>query len=575
MCVDNLPDFPLEKSKNRKEEDAERSFWDLLDIKATIYHSLAPHIKQYNDNLPSRKGKLRRGESAVAKVLLHLMALEMERMRKEVPRNYAYYLSNEIDCFPVSTNRGQLRTMLDNHYCKSTLSSYLIRLQACGIIKRKINTSRSREIYVDENGKKQSRIIHLESGRGDIIYFINKDLLVKRISYVEIQTLGNSQSPIGKFSSIDNQPVIRPESENSEQPLSFCQRKTLKIKENKKGDCGESEDYRKATPLSLLLPSAPAGGQESEGHKKSKSCLPTFSATIKENPGGAHKIGSFFEEILKGREKKEVLPDLAEIKRKRQYFLSIEYEQRFTNRLPPEGEAYYVFLLCEQIKYLLYPKVELNIWEQQDVQIRTLLALHLRRLTNNLKDNYLQLSRAVYMVHKHLQRHEKSYIYGVLTWLRLDDKMKGGTLKKVVDDWVPRERRLLQTKFSKDMKFLTWQKITVRSEMMFANLSSSLRQGLLNTLENVKMNKEALQEMCREHGLPLEEEEQIVNDFEEKCVSVLSGMTDQGMKHRVPSLKELYTPIKRKDDRKKAWEKIIKNLPKIKEKEKHQGRNDA
>ena len=252
MCVDNLPDFPEGKSKMKEREDAERTFWDLLDIKATIYHRLAPHIKQYNDSLPSKKGKLRCGELAVVKVLLHLMALEMERMRKETPGNYAYYLSQEIDYFPVSTNRGQLCTLLDNHYCKSTLSNYLIRLQACGII-----NSRSREIYVDENGKKRSRIVQMQSGRGDIIHFINKDLLVKRISYEELQNMENLKNQLGKFSSIENQQVSRPQNENSERPLDCFQKKTLKIKENKRGSCGKLDDCRKTTPLSLLLPSAP------------------------------------------------------------------------------------------------------------------------------------------------------------------------------------------------------------------------------------------------------------------------------------------------------------------------------
>ena len=564
MCVDNLPDFPMQKPKEEKRKDAERTFWDLLDIKATIYHRLAPHIKQYNDSLPSCKGKIRSGESSVAKVLLHLMALEMERMRKDAPRDYAYYLSSEIDCFPVSTNRGQLCTLLDNHYCKSTLSSYLIRLQSCDIIKRKINTSRSHEFYTDENGKKQSRVVRLKGGRGNIIYFINKDLLVKRISFEEMQNMSNLEGEIGKFSTIDNQRVIPVQSKKLEHSQNDFQRTTLKIYSNNSGNC---EEDATASPI---LSSAPAGGQESEGNKKSKPCPPTFKARPIETSGGGRKLSAFFKEAFDYERKGDSLdlPDLNALERRRKYILSIEYEQRFVHRLPAEREEYYVFLLCEQIRNLLYPKISMDTWQQQDVQIRTLLTLHLRRLKNDMKDNYLQLSRAIYMVYKHLQRNEKNYIYGALTWLRLDDKMKSGTLKKVVDEWVPRERIVLQKKFSKDLKFLAWQKITVRSEIMFANMTLTLRQGMLNAIEEVKINGEALRVMCRAHDLSFEKEEQIVQDFQEKCVSVLAGMTEQGMKKRVPSMKELYVPKKRKNANKKygtkeSWEKVLNNLPTI------------
>ena len=128
------------------------SFWDLIDLGLSHRCGVAEAIRKYNLSLPSCKGRLRGGESLLVKILLHLMSIEMEKKRQESPADYYYYLSDKIDCIPVATNRGQLRTMLDAFYSKNTIGSYIGRLMDCGIIKRKLNTSRIMERIKDENG---------------------------------------------------------------------------------------------------------------------------------------------------------------------------------------------------------------------------------------------------------------------------------------------------------------------------------------------------------------------------------------------------------------------------------------
>ena len=555
MCVrlTDLPDFPEESKIDTLEK--EFSFWDLLDIKASVYHRLAPHIKQYNDNLPSTKGKLRSGEIATAKILLHLMALEMERIRRERPNDYAFYLSESIDSFPVSTNRGQLCTLLDNQYCKSTLSSYLLRLQSCGFIVRKTNTSRVQKIITDKKGKKTNCTIQMSNGRGNIIYFINKTLLIKRTSGLELLEHLGKTPKFGKFSSIDNQSFIPPQSKNLEQSLNDFQRTTLKIYSN------TSANVERNVTTSLNSFSAPAGGQESNGHKKSKPEPSQFGEERKEkrNSGGEIKhIGDLLPGV-----KREKPINLEALERRRRYSVYVEYEQRFVNRLPRRGEDYHVFLLYQQVRHLIYPKMSEMTWQGQEVQIKTFLALHLRRLDSDAEENYLRISRAIFMVYKYLERDKKRFVYAPMTWLRLDTQMKAGTLKKAVDEWVPRERKLFLMSINRSQKFMAWQKITIQSDLMFAGMNLSLRQGMGNAIDKVKRGKDKLQEICSDYDLSSEKTNEVLQDFETKCMSIMAGISEKGKRERVPTLRELYEPEKRKNTRKRSWKKIIDNLPTI------------
>jgi len=202
--IQNIPDLRTDAAQNGLDS---WSFWDMIDLKAVNHTGIPEFVVKYNVSLPSRKGKLRSGEKDVAKTLIYLMATEMEAMRTESPNDYLFYLSDKIDSIPVSTNRGQLATMLDKCYCKETVGNHLMRLQDSGLITRKMNTSRVRQRHTDENGNVTLIQQTAKNGRGDIIYFINKSVLYFKTDIVNNLEIIENQGKMTTKSSTDNQAI--------------------------------------------------------------------------------------------------------------------------------------------------------------------------------------------------------------------------------------------------------------------------------------------------------------------------------------------------------------------------------
>lgn len=162
----------------------EWSFWSLVDLTAAHRHGIPQFIRKHNSDLPSHKGRIRSGGSAVAKSLLYLASKQMEERREVSPIDYDYYLSDKIDCIPVITNFSELQKMLHDCYTKGTISSYIKLLIKCGIIKRKLRSSRNVKPTKSKSLNPNSTTSASSKKRGDMILFINKEIFfwVKRVS---------------------------------------------------------------------------------------------------------------------------------------------------------------------------------------------------------------------------------------------------------------------------------------------------------------------------------------------------------------------------------------------------------
>ena len=507
--------------------DAEQwSFWDLVDLGASHRYGVAEFIRQYNLALPSCKGRLRGGESLVAKILLHLMSLEMEKMRVESPADYYYYLSDKMDCIPVATNRGQLRTMLDAFYSKNTIGSYIGRLMECGIIKRKLNTSRVKQRVKDEDGNVSFVKKVTDKGRGDMVLFINKEVLF----WVHEVVLDAPQLDVDKaqvipeiapVSSIENQGLSYGKTQNFGQSLQDSL-ETLKRNQNKSG--------KGAAELPAYFSSVPSEERKQIGDKASRSCpprkVPNFVVNELERfiPGGGGRY------VDKYREK-------------------VNFEQRFVSRLPQNDLDYFTMLLFAQVRGQIYPHFSDAAVQMKEAQAKTLLGLHLRRLGGSLFENFQTITRAISLTKNWLAGKEERYVYDILTWLRVDGEYKSGTLLRVIEEWVPKERTRLSVILEKDKKFLNWQKVTTKAELLFFSFAKKLRKGFHVAIAAARSAAKSLRTLCEEAGISEKSRTKIIDGFMEKVNIILQQTQERGKRGQILSLQQIHKLSRRDNER--------------------------
>ena len=463
-------------------------------------------------------------QSLVAKILLHLMSIEMERMRVEAPADYYYYLSDKIDCIPVSTNRGQLRTMLDAFYSKNTIGSYIGRLMDCGIIKRKLNTSRVTQRVKDEDGNVSFVKKVTDKGRGNMLLFINKEVLF----WVQEVVSDEPESDVNKlevtpttddFSPIENQGFSYGKTQNLGQSLQDSL-ETLKRNQNK---CGKG-----AAELPSYISSVPSEERKQIGDKASRSCpprqVPNFVVNELERfvPGGGRPyVDNYYEKV--------------------------NFEQRFVSRLPQDDLDYFTMLLFAQVRGQIYPHFSDAAVQMKEKQAKKLLMLHLKRLGGSLFENFQVLTRAISLTKNWLAAKQERYVYDILTWLRVDGEYKSGTLLRVIEEWIPKERSRLAVILEKDKKLLNWQTVSTKAELLFASFAKKLRKGFHVAIAAARNAAKSLRTFCEEAGINGARRTQIMDDFMEKVNIILQQTAERGKRGQILTLQEIYK-FKRRDN---------------------------
>ena len=349
------------------------------------------------------------------------MAHEMEHLRQSKPEVYKMYLSKEVDYLPVSTNRGQLRKMMDEEYSIRSYSNFIDRLLDSQIILRKRNTSRLREKIVDDKGKVHQIIRLAPNGRGDFVLHINKKAL----------TFSPIISPLsGNKKSTDNQPVTSPQVQNLQQPHSF---ETIKINTNNRGNV------------------------ENDSAAPSQSMIPLRNLLRDEG----NRNAEFIPENFEGQK----------------YLKKLALENRIEKRLPKKDKDFYATLLFMQVKRGLYAHYTHDYLEQIEPHAKNLLRLHLQRLEQPIELAFQTVSRAIQLVKRYLETHPKAYLYDLLTWLRIDGEYTSGTLKVVIDKWIPKEEKRLLVYENQRTDFIKWQYAVRYVDKVFFEVIQALRKG--------------------------------------------------------------------------------------------------
>ena len=432
----------------------------------------------YNDS--RKKDRIKEAETTTAKIMTTLLMEEMEYLRLHKPADYLFYLSGNMDSMPIMTNRGQLRSMMDDAYSLRTYSNFIRRLTKCDFILRKQNTSRQRTKVTDENGTVSYKHTITKNGRGDFILFINKAALTFKYSFVQ-NTQKELSSP--KFKIIENQSVSLPKTQKLQQPLNVL-KETLKIDNN---NSLASVENGVAAP-----------------QNKQVSCKQ--------------------ERMLNRRDEEGSIPKKSAAgmsPRGKKYVEKLKKDQQIRKNLPEEEQNYYATLLFIQMIKLLYAHFTDNYIEVLAAPAKNLLRLHLQRLNLPMELAFQTISRAIEMTHKHLEKHKDAYIYAPLTWLRIDDEFKSGTLKTVVDKWIPDERKRLQVVHHAHRKFVNWQYAHQASDKLFLEVVKGMKKGFSTGAATYNAAFKKLDVYFEKYELPKQIQDKMRQQFADRTYTIL------------------------------------------------------
>lgn len=210
--------------------------------------------------------------------LFTLLLNHMERLRKNSPRDYLYYMT-QGDVLPVDTCPQQISTMMGSLVGnKSVVARHLKILGAhrpasapkpvFQVIKRTIQTSRVKLTKINEDGTKTTVIQAAANGRGECIYFLSKDIFVykARIISTPISLLKTAENaPKIQFSQLpDNQFFNASKTSNDRQPHKG--NNTKNYLDNK---CGETPHTDKGSPTAdNFLSALPVGKKMESGNEE-------------------------------------------------------------------------------------------------------------------------------------------------------------------------------------------------------------------------------------------------------------------------------------------------------------------
>ncbi len=355
---------------------------------------------------------------------------------------------------------------------------------------------------IEEDGSVNYEHKIAKNGRGDFKLFINKAALSFRYSFVE-----KPENWVLELNSkaIENQLVSLPKTQKLQQPLNEL-KETLKINNN--------------NPLAGVEKGV-AKPQQSK-----VSCEQERMLKRRDEEGNTPKINSAAENSKKNSPKttKTVLfkRDEKAISPKGQAHLDkLDKDHQISRQLPEDDQNYYATLLFFQMIKLLYGHFADNYIESIAPSAKNLLRLHLQRLNLPMELAFQTISRAINMTKQHLDTHESAYVYAPLTWLRVDDEYQSGTLKIVVDKWIPKEQKRLQVVHNANQQFVNWQYAHHASDKLFMEVTKGMKKGFSTGLATYGAAFEKLDYYFEKYELPNQTRAKMRQQFADRTYAIL------------------------------------------------------
>lgn len=467
-------DFAL----NAKTEITTSPF-ELFDLSLTARNIAINYKIPYNDK-QGRKDRFRSGETACAKVLAYLAMLELESLRQTNPKAYKMFLREKSLNFSVWTNRGQLRTMLDNEYTSlDTLSRFVRILTKAGVVTRKDNSNRAL-------GANNEKVIDAR-GRGNFRLWISRSVFVeKSLIGVENAPKVVKLAPVSpKTQTAENQPFTNPKTENSELSLTLKD-KNIKIHTNN-GLKGTS--YQLSTILS------DSGLYETKTKEDKRPQI--------ENQVPKAEIG-----------------DLRE-KENEQYFKKIELDRKVAQAVPTKEIDKASYLILYSIFANIFPKYNQITVDSVKIEanwlIRQLLLKIMDSFDVNVNEAFKIALRGLYLAQKHQEKNPDFEFYEILTWL--NTTYSKGTLWFVIDKWVRQERERMSMSSKKRQERIRWQTARAKIDAMVAETLQTLSKGLSNTSQVMEFNKRRLKMTLGKLKISEDKKEIYLNEYSERLMN--------------------------------------------------------
>jgi Fe2+ or Zn2+ uptake regulation protein len=501
--------FPTEKLR----------FTDLFDLGSSYYGNLDQAISQFNDSLPPGRtvkdkrgfsrtykpvGYLRQAHRSLARQLMFIVKQQMDEVRRIDPEQFKSLLDE--DYFVITTNRGILRSMLNNDVSKSTIWNYLNQLMEAGIVSCKESTSRSRTIITNENGHQTVLYKPTDNGRGDFRLHIPKSLFHAKVVFLE-------KNKNNEFTG-QNDDQIQNLEQSPDNPL---------IKRIKKNHCGQSHNEECG-----VLPTS----EQKEPKTLKTNIKPELDS--KKIPAG-QKSGQKIAKIHLIEGTGEHISHYERI-RKRKFMLN----KSVGLVLPKEGKGKYLALLYAQLVSQLYPQESYsNYLRDQEIEIKNMLSVHMIRTGLPEDQAFLRVSRGIYLAFLHLQKNEDSYIYGPLTYLRVDDEITRGTLKFVIDNWVRLEVERTNKAAKKGSDFIKWQYAYARSEDIFQRIVETVAQGYSQTKSAFREGFRELDTYCARIKISDKKREEVKHSLKSRCENIFQEIEKFASEEEDPIMRDI------------------------------------
>lgn len=473
---------------------------DVIDYDRTLYNGrLFEMIEAYNDACPTtvvhdslgrtrtlKSGQFTGPNKDLAQHLVWLCTHQMEKLRKSdnTSDQMLYQAYMESDRLPVTTNRGELCRIMKGKnmikVSKSSLSTYIRKLQDAGIIIKKRNTT-LRKVFLDD-GTVIKEVA--DNGRGDFQLFLSKEIFHFQAAFDHLSAEGSHQSDMdvekpengvgkaendhpgqgnpaseAKKSAIENQGVAQSKEQNLEQCISNKSNTENSINNNS----GEAHCDESGVPSELKDDER----LRLETYKLGRDSMAPVSAAARREISAADRPAAALDARETIQRKKEAM------ERKREL-------RDMVDRLTPSKERpFFVHVLFMEFVSMLYPDINREYLREIKPGLIMMLGTYLDLVPKESnKEGFRKLSRAIEMVWRYRQKHPGYQLYDPLHFLRMDYE---GGFYKVVTAWLLKEELRLKIKAEKRSTLLKWQKGQAFADDLFDIVIEGLRTGIANS----------------------------------------------------------------------------------------------
>lgn len=406
-------------------------FRSLLNMDETKFFNLRRLFKEYNDSLPSKKGRINKNDVSLLRCLVEVTINDMNRLRKSNPEQYLNYLDDDLsDFIRIRITRRSMCVMMANdgaEVSEKTVYNCITRIMAAGdsfILDRETDQRRFKKRknadgtetllwkHVEVDAEGHHTIIYNAQKptgkmRGETILKISKKMLVWDNDFSN-----NVNAEIA-----ENQPFSSLQKKNLPQTNDEYLNKNKIIKNNSQqaGPILEGE-----SSIQFLKETSPIGSGDKRQRNEDGKNREISAAAVGVSGGVAAVSGANGAPVY---EMSEYLRRIAEF-------------DRFMANSQPDGKTEkYARFLYLMINDLIYPENTpwyIRVTEKQGISMIKGL---LKATQLPLEYAYKYLATGVLKAQRFAEKHPEWKFQNIKVWL--DPNNTYGFKQIILDEWMP------------------------------------------------------------------------------------------------------------------------------------------